>query len=125
MARNRKWEDYTLVHDIWVNLTRYKLNLVKQENGCIEWQGPKHKQGYGFIGAIKEVDKSRLMVTTHRLAARLKLGRELRKGENVIHTCSNPLCCNPDHIEVGDLKLRNKVMKENGRQATTRKRKAK
>lgn len=125
MGRNRKWEDYTQVYDIWVNLTRFEKLQKPGENGCVEWTGPKHRQGYGFVGAICDKTKERIMVTAHRLVARMKLGRELQKGENVIHTCSNPLCVNPDHIEVGDLKLRNAVMKANGRQATTRKRKPK
>lgn len=115
MGRKTKWENYQDCYDLYVNLDRYKSLLEEnQTTGCLEWRGPLHNQGYGFIGAIRKHDNKRLMVTTHRVAARLKLGRELRVGENVVHTCNNPKCCNPDHLMVGNLKLRDKMMKQNG-----------
>jgi hypothetical protein len=64
------------------------------------------------------------MEVAHRIVMRQKLGRALVKGENVIHSCSNPNCVNPDHLFVGSLSDRNRVMYENGRAAKTRKRKA-
>jgi len=123
MARKVKYEEYTLVHDIWVKMDRFNELQQPAENGCIEWTGPKHRQGYGFIGAINDATKKRLMVTVHRFVARLMLDRALFKGENVVHTCSNPACCNPEHLVIGDLSKRNQVMIANGRQAKTRKRK--
>lgn len=123
MARKVKFEEYTLVHDIWVKMDRFAELQKPTENGCIEWTGPKHRQGYGFIGAINDATKKRLMVTVHRFVARLKLGRALKKGEVVVHSCSNPACCNPDHLIIGTLSTRNKIMTQNGRAAKTRKRK--
>lgn len=124
MGRKVKIEEYTLIHDVWVKMDRFNSLQEKDPNSdCILWTGPKHRQGYGFIGAIDANTLKRKMITLHRFVMRLKLGRELKPGENVIHTCSNPLCCNPDHLIVGDLSKRNEMMYKNGRAPKTRNRK--
>lgn len=123
MGRKVKLEEYTLIHDLYVKMDRFNKLQEPQENGCINWTGPKHRQGYGFIGAIDVATMKRKMVTLHRFVMRLKLGRALLPGENVIHTCSNPLCCNPDHLIVGNLSKRNEMMYKNGRAPKTRTRK--
>lgn len=123
MGRKVKLEEYTLIHDVYVKMDRFNSLQETKDNGCIEWTGPKHRQGYGFIGAIDATTMKRKMITLHRFVMRLKLGRELQPGENVIHTCSNPLCCNPEHLIVGDLSKRNEMMYANGRAPKTRNRK--
>jgi len=78
----------------------------------------RHAQGYRMIGALKpRLDGTfqRMMLTVHRLAGMIKMERDLTNKEAVVRSCSNPLCVNPDHIIVGDLTDRNRVMMANGR----------
>lgn len=68
-----------------------------------------------MIGAWKDGTMEGIMTTTHRIAARKKLGRAIDSGEWIVHTCSNPRCVNPDHLEVGDRKRIHEIMRKNGR----------
>ena len=90
-------------------------------NECWPWTGPKHRQGYGMMGGFDASDR-RIMTVTHRVTARIKFGREITNKDFVIHTCSNPVCQNPDHIIIGDASKRNQVMTANGRAPTNRNR---
>ena len=59
--------------------------------GCWEWQGAKNDKGYGQVW-----DKeSRKVVYCHRTMANAP------KGSVVLHSCDNPICCNPEHLKVG------------------------
>ena len=103
--------------DLMVNLENYESKIDKSggPTACWPYTGPKHRQGYGFIGARRVVDDRRIMAVAHRVAARIKLGRAIGPKEMVIHTCSNPSCQNPAHIFVGTAQDRNRVMYANGR----------
>ena len=120
MARYKDLTRYTPVGNLLVNLETLYTKQEPQATGCIHWTGPKHRQGYGFIGAIRITDMTRIMATVHRVIMRLELNREIQQNETVVHTCSNPICCNPAHLQLGDLKLRNRIMKQNGRMPTQR-----
>ena len=99
MKPEKKWTRYTRLSDIWVNMTRYRQRISPMANGCIEWTGARHRQGYGMCVAIRDSDKKRIMTVTHRVAMRLKLGRALDTNEGISHTCNNPLCVNPEHLQ--------------------------
>lgn len=66
---------------------------------CWEWEGATYPYGYGafwFEGSIQPA---------HRVAYKLTWGmiRPFR-SHNVLRTCGNILCCNPDHLTLGSLK---------------------
>ena len=124
MAQGKQvdWAKYTRVGDLRVNLDYYSSNIDQQgPNDCWLWTGPKHRQGYGMMGAFRDDDR-RIMTVAHRITARLKFGN-LTSKQYIVHSCSNPLCQNPDHIILGNASIRNRVMIANGRNAKTRQRK--
>lgn len=105
----------TLVGTKNVNLEHYTRNLTVRDTGCIEWTGSINNAGYGLIGYIDDVNKKSGMITVHRLALMLKLGRDLTAGLNANHTCHNRVCCNPDHLFEGTQQQKLEDMKEAGR----------
>ena len=99
MNEEKKWRRYTKVGDIFVNMTKYRQQIQPASNGCLEWTGPKHRQGYGMIGVLDEYG-DRKMTVTHRVAMRIKLGRAITSNDDVLHACPNKLCVNPSHLYI-------------------------
>lgn len=66
---------------------------VEKTDGCWNWTGAKHTQGYGLI---KSGDIS---TRAHRISV-LMSGREIPEEYQVDHLCKNTSCVNPDHLEV-------------------------
>lgn len=108
------------VEDLWVRPGVYKQYVQISPCGCHLWTGPRHRQGYGMVGAWRVSDRKKLMTTVHRIIARLKYKRPLRSNEHVLHTCSNAACVNPDHLIIGDKEDRRQIMLANDRFEFTR-----
>lgn len=77
--------------------------------GCWDWQMAKTIQGYGNLGIMQVNWKA------HRASYAIFRG-PIPDGLQVLHTCDNPSCCNPDHLWLGtnDDNVADKVAK--GRQ---------
>jgi hypothetical protein len=107
----------TQVYDLMIRWDYYQRHQVPNANaqGCTHWDAGKHKQGYGMVGAIRISDGEDIMVTTHRVAARIKYGRAIDSKEMVLHTCSNMACMNPDHLIIGDRNDMQDIMVQNRR----------
>jgi hypothetical protein len=95
-----------VIGDIAINIDYYNAAQAVQPNGCINWTGGKHRQGYGMYGFLRISTHKAGMNVVHRTAMMIKLNRELVKGEEVIHTCKNSLCINPAHLLLGDISTR-------------------
>lgn len=65
------------------------------EDECWEYQGFLNHDGYG-----QYTDEDRRTCRAHRLMYSLYC-EPLAIGEIVRHTCDNPACCNPAHLENG------------------------
>jgi hypothetical protein len=65
------------------------------DDRCWEWWGACNSRGYGVVRWHGK------LVLAHRLALRLALGRALRRGKLVLHSCHNRRCCNPAHLSEG------------------------
>lgn len=117
MSRSR-YRNLDNLFDVAVNTTAYwtKTDDSAGPTACWPWLGPRHRQGYGFIGARRYRDDKRVMLVAHRVGMRIKLGRAIDSTEMVVHSCSNMGCQNPAHLMLGDASLRTTNMYRNGRQ---------
>ena len=106
MNPEKKWKRYTQVGSVWVNMTKYRERLVPSDGGCLEYNGPHHRQGYRMIGVL-DAEGRRKMTVAHRVAMRMKLNRELATNEDVRHACSNLACVNPSHLYIRNDEKRN------------------
>ena len=84
-------------------------DMLKANGDCLEWTGCSTADGYGRTQAYGK------MWRTHRLA--LHLEDVDTTGHFVLHSCDNPLCCNPDHLRLGTHQENMDDMKSRGRQA--------
>lgn len=63
---------------------------------CIEWPWPEtvHGTGYPTVGVNRKIIKASHIV--------LELSGKLRpEGMQALHSCDNPMCCNPTHLRWG------------------------
>lgn len=72
----------------------------KVDNGCPddcwEWTACRTDKGYGQIGVSAQ--RTRL---ANRVSWVIAHGKEIPEGLQVLHSCDNPPCCNPNHLSVG------------------------
>jgi hypothetical protein len=90
-------------HDLMVNREEFESKYSIEPNAsCWLWTGMLHRQGYGFIPALRKQDQKIIMATAHRISYRLFRGPIVLP--NVNHTCHTPGCVNPDHLYNGTQK---------------------
>ena len=75
-----------------------KNSVTVRDNGCWEWQKARDWR-YGY-GVLKWARESRKETQAHRVSYTAFIG-EIPEGAHILHSCDNPLCCNPEHLRVG------------------------
>lgn len=80
-------------------------------NGCMVWTKSRTKAGYGQKGL------NGTKYYTHRLVCEIVNGKSAPKQE-VLHSCDNPPCCNPNHLRWGTRKQNVADMIARGRQVS-------
>lgn len=73
-----------------------KVDRSGGPDACWEWQGARHRFGYGKF-ALAERNTT---ISASRMAWILTNG-EIPDGLFVLHRCDNPPCCNPAHLFLG------------------------
>lgn len=72
------------------------MRTTQERGGCRVWTRAKSKDGYGQLW---DPDKRKVLYT-HRLVATIVYGEPL-PGQEVLHSCDNPSCCEPQHLRWG------------------------
>ncbi len=72
---------------------RFWSKVSVAENGCWVWTAFKDKYGYGRFCMVTGISRF-----SHRLAYEFLVG-PIPAGLEIDHTCHNPACVNPTHLE--------------------------
>lgn len=88
MASRKKQKKTETIEDI-------KQCCHIDDNGCWNWLYSKYKNGYG---SVKFEDK---IQSVHRVAYKLTRPNEDINKVDILHSCDNPPCCNPEHLSSG------------------------
>ncbi len=79
-------------------------------DACWPWIGTTDpKNGYGHVTFLGR------RTTAHRIAYELHYGVRIPEGLNGLHSCDNPICCNPTHISPDTQASNLEEMREKGR----------
>jgi len=103
MTRHRDRQFTYQAGDFMINLERFESKCEPDPAGsdCIIWTGVKNNIGYPFMGARHIATDKYKMVTGHRIALAIKLGRPIGTGMNANHSCHRRDCVNPAHLSEG------------------------
>lgn len=86
--------------------------IPEPNSGCWLWLGAVNSAGYGQLRGDGRA------YYAHRMSYEVYRG-DIPAGLVVRHKCDNPLCANPDHLELGTMSDNTQDMLRRGRHHTT------
>jgi hypothetical protein len=89
-------------------LERFTSFTEIRVSGCHVWRGALDRDGYGHINVLGVNEKA------HRQSFKLFKG-PIPEGLEVLHTCHNTSCVNPEHLITGTQKKNMEMMRAAGR----------
>lgn len=90
-----------------------KVDSSAGPSACWPWTGRRRPAGYGQIRVAGRT------LGANRVALELTLGRPLAPGMKSLHSCDNPPCCNPAHLQEGTQAENIRQREERGRRNVT------
>jgi len=87
---------------------------IDTRSKCWLWTGGMTARGYGAFAVVYGRHK---FWRAHRFAWFLANG-PIPKGGQILHTCDNRFCVNPEHLYLGDTDANMRDMVQNGRSMT-------
>lgn len=72
------------------NWSRFDSHIDPLPNGCWQWRGCMHSEGYGVYGKSPKY--------AHRMSYERARG-PIAAGLQIDHLCKDRACVNPDHLE--------------------------
>jgi HNH endonuclease len=97
---------------------RFWPKVSVHENACWEWIAGTNGVGYGMLHCVRPEYRSRKALATH-VSWFLKYGKWPKK--DLLHSCDNPPCTNPEHLSEGTHKQNIQQSVERGRNWEKRK----
>jgi hypothetical protein len=97
--------------DVW------DLVAKASDDECWEWQGCKNSTGYGSMTVSQKIYSAHRIVfaLTYPDTISIKAPTDKKEKQFILHKCDNRICCNPNHMVLGNYNDNNKDAKAKGR----------
>lgn len=92
---------------------RFMLKVRVVPSGCWEWLGARMARGYGVFSC--KLPNHHRTAKAHRISWEIANKASLLPGAIIMHSCDNPGCVNPAHLELGNAKENMRQCIERGR----------
>lgn len=79
------------------NWIKHFWDKVEKTESCWIWKGTVNRHGYGRVAVLHHTGA----FVAHRVAYEICTGEILTPEQVLMHTCDNPSCVNPDHLQPG------------------------
>lgn len=94
----RKFENYRNEQKLEILKRCFEKDVIRKE-GCWDWKGAKHEDGYSKISCSYKIG-----IQSGHVASYLIHKGKIHKGKQIRHKCHNPICTNPEHLTTGTAK---------------------